>query len=204
MTIDEKVVTPPEEKILVNEIGEFAFASWVLSNRIENYLPEDMGNTRDYIFREILEEFESKPVKIFQIGAIETFKNDWRVGSGWSDIIFGEHIKKHGGILQVVDINLDHLANSVFAARCLGYKIQAQYGDAIDVIEQEDFDIYYLDGGNDPEETLDQFNRIKDKNCIIIVDDFEIKGTLLDRNKYNFVIHDVAHKVGTLDLRNTE
>jgi len=49
---------------------------------------------------------------------------------------------------------------------------------------------------------LDQFNKIKHKKCIIVVDDFSIKGTLLTELKeYQFRIEDVANGVGIIDLR---
>ena len=179
---------------------DYTFAFQVLFNGLENTI---FGfQTRDYIFDWALNEFEQKPVKIFQIGAIETFRTEWRMGSGWSDIIFGKYIKQYGGKLTIADINLDHLCLSLAASNCFKYNIDIVYGDAIESIDNEDYDIYYLDGSNDPQETLDQFNKIKDKNCIVLVDDFSIKGTLLDTDKYNFKIHKVANVVATLDLRN--
>jgi len=181
-------------------LSDFMLAYNILFRDAKN----DLGGipTRDYIFDDILQKFHPNPVKIFQVGAIETFKAAWRVGSGWSDLIFGEYIKTHGGKLVVSDINLDHLANSVFAAQVLKYPINIVCGDAIDYINEEDYDIYYLDGSNDPRETLDQFNKIKDKKCIVVVDDFHIKGTLLLQvGKYGFKVEDVANGVGVLDLR---
>ena len=157
--------------------------------------------TRDYIFNWTLNEFCPNPVKIFQVGAIETFKMHWRIGSGWSDLIFGEYIKKYGGNLTIADINLDHLSHSAMASTSLKYPITMHYGDALNSISQEDHDIYYLDGSNDPQETLDQFNKIKHKRCIVLVDDFSIKGTLLTEAGYNFEVRDVANGVGILDLR---
>ena len=117
-------------------------------------------------------------------------------------MIFGEYIKKYGGNLTVVDIDLNHLANSVMASQALKYDINIIYGDAIKSIDNKEYDIYYLDGSNDPQETLDQFNKVKNKNCIILVDDFSIKGTLLTQTDYDFVVHSVANGVGVLDLRN--
>ncbi len=73
---------------------DYTFAFQVLFNGLENTI---FGfQTRDYIFDWALNEFEQKPVKIFQIGAIETFRTEWRMGSGWSDIIFGKYIKQYG------------------------------------------------------------------------------------------------------------
>ena len=158
--------------------------------------------TRDYIFEWALSQFNKKPVKVFQIGAIETFRTEWRIGSGWSDIVFGKHIKKYGGKLSIVDINLDHLCLSIAASHSFGYDVDIIYGDAINSIDKDRYDIYYLDGSNDPQETLDQFNKIKNNKCIVLVDDFSIKGTLLTNTGFDFSVHSVANGVGVLDLRN--
>ena len=161
-------------------------------------------NTRDHIFSQVLKEFYPEPIRVFQVGAIETFKSEWRIGSGWSDLIFGAYINAHGGRLTLVDINLDHLANSTLASHALQYPVEIMLGDAIDAIGQGEYDIYYLDGGNDPQETLDQFNKIKDKKCVVLVDDFSIKGTLLSETDYDFTVHDAVNGFGVLDLRNQE
>lgn len=174
----------------------YDFAYNVLFNNFENTI---QYQTRDPVFYMAVNSFQKKPVKIFQIGAIETFNINWRVGSGWSDMIFGKYIKKYGGKLTIADINLDNLSHSYMAAKQLGYDIEVCYGDAMNYIQKEDYDIYYLDGSNDPQETLDQFNIVKNKNAIIIVDDFKIKGTLLDKSAFQIV--NVANEIGVLDLR---
>lgn len=177
---------------------EYDFAINMLSKKIENKLPDHPA--RDFIFEWALSQFKKKPVTIFQVGAIETFRIPWRLGSGWSDTIFGPYIAEYGGKLTIVDINLDNLSHSIFASTCLDYEINAVYGDAIDYIDDGRYDIYYLDGGNDPEETLDQFNRVKDKKSIIIVDDYSIKGTKLP-DDLDVVIYDIANQVGVIDMR---
>jgi len=45
--------------------------------------------------------------------------------------------KKHGGALLISDIDLDHLANSAFAAQLLQYPINIAHGDAIHYIERK-------------------------------------------------------------------
>ena len=180
---------------------DYSFAYRVLFQGLKNELTNNF-HTRDYIFHWALSQFKDQPVNIFQVGAIETFRNEWRMGSGWSDMIFGQHIKKNGGKITIADINLDHLCLSMVAASSFGYEVSIFYGDAINSIDEEDYDIYYLDGSNDPKETLSQFNKIKNKSCIVLVDDFSIKGTLLAQTDYKFVVHNVANGVAVLDLRN--
>jgi len=182
--------------MIENNVYDFAFN--VLFKKYDNYLPYE---TRDEIFHNVLKSFNEQPVKIFQVGCIETFNINWRIGSGWSDLIFGDYIKKHGGKLSLCDISLDNIAHSILAANKLGYNIEPCYGDAIGFIEQDVYDIYYLDGSNDPQETLDQFLKIKHNESVVIVDDFQIKGTLL--NNFDFEVFKIANGVGVLDLRSS-
>lgn len=182
---------------------DYSFAYKVLFQGLKNELDNNF-HTRDYIFRWALSQFKDQPVNIFQVGAIETFRNEWRMGSGWSDMIFGQYIKQNGGRLVIADINLDHLCLSLVASNSFGYNIGIHYGDAIHVIDKADYDIYYLDGSNDPDETLSQFNKIKNKNCMVLVDDFSIKGTLLAKTDHKFTVHNVANGVAVLDLRKPE
>lgn len=181
--------------MIENDVYDFAFN--VLFKEYDNYLPYE---TRDEIFHNILKTFNEQPLKIFQVGCIETFNINWRVGSGWSDLIFGDYIKKHGGELSLCDINLDNIAHSRLAAQQRGYDVEICYGDAISFIEQDVYDIYYLDGSNDPQETLDQFLKVKHNEAVFIVDDFKIKGTLL--KDFDFEVFRVANEVGVLNLRN--
>jgi len=179
---------------------EYQFASELLDGMVVNEISG--ADTRDFIFHSCLEKFNNQPVNIFQIGAIETFDVRWRVGSGWSDIIFGQYISKHGGKLTIVDININNLAHSSYAATKLNYEVDLVYGDAISHINDE-YNIYYLDGSNDPQETLDQYLKIKHVKSIVIVDDFKIKGTLLkkylEENNIAYTFYNVANEVITID-----
>ena len=184
--------------------GEFDYAYAVLSQQMDNDQFVDSNNnlTRDVIFGNILKHLNPNPLSIFQVGAIETFNSDWRIGSGWSDIIFGKYMKENGGELTVVDINLDHLANSSLAAHNLGYEVDLIYGDGAEHISKSGYnDVYYLDGGNHPEETLDQLNNITHGNCMVIVDDFSVKGTLLPKEVVDTAtIHNIALGVAIFEL----
>ena len=155
---------------------------------------------RDPIFRSVLSKFHKKPVRVFQVGAIETFSRDWRTFSGWSDIIWGEYIREYGGALTVADIDLDHLALSAFAANSLDYRIHLCFDDAINVILAAEYDIYYLDGSNDPQETLDQYEKIKHKDAVVIIDDYDIKGTLINEEEIKSMIkYNVFNGVTVID-----
>jgi len=157
---------------------------------------------RDDIFIDVLSKFKELPVKIFQVGAIETLDFRWHSGSGWSDIIFGSYVKKHGGKIKICDIDLNHIANSSFVAKNLDYEIVTELADAAEIIGQEEYDIYYLDGGNDPKETENQFNSITSKNCVVLIDDLFIKGTTL-REKIKFdLVYDIGNGFGIKYINN--
>ena len=182
------------------ETRPFDYAASIMhgirSSEIETF------KTRDNIFNEILSTFDGKPVRIYQVGAIETFSDKFRVFSGWSDLVWGKYIKEHGGELKIMDIDLDHLAHSAFAAQSLGYQVQLCYGDGAEEILSQDYDIYYLDGSNDPQETLDQYEKIKDKDAVVIIDDYDIKGTLINEDEIeNIVKHELFNGVTVIDQR---
>ena len=97
---------------------------------------------------------------------------------------------------------MNHLGHSLLAAQKLGYEVDLIYGDATDHIESRDYDIYYLDGSNDPKETLEQYVKIKDKQGIVIIDDYNIKGTLIDELKpKNFDYLEIFEGIAVIDTR---
>ena len=185
-------------------MSEFDFAFVVLSGVEKNDLHNDPVTIRDPIFKSVLSSFGGKPLNIFQVGAIESFNDKYRIGSGWADLMWGEYIRDNGGSLTIVDIDLDHLANSAFASSMLNYKVNITYGDAINSIG-EGYDIYYLDGSNDPDETLEQFKKIMHTDSVVMVDDYRIKGTslhpLVKVEGYKFDLYKNANHVGVIDLR---
>ena len=160
---------------------------------------------RDPIIKYVLQLFDKKPVKIFQVGAIESLQTMFRVGSGWSDTIFGAYIKEFGGSLTIADIDLDHLANSHLIGGAMGYKVTLQLGDAIESISN-DYDIYYLDGAEDPDQTLEQFKKIEQTKSIVLIDDIQSKAVSLTEylnfKNIEFKIHDVGNGgMMTIDMR---
>jgi hypothetical protein len=168
---------------------------------------DNSSTVRDRIFHEVLESFGGQPVNIFQVGAIESFALRFRVGSGWSDVTFGKYIREHGGSLDIVDIDLDHIANSALAAHTMKYSAELKYGDAIHHIK-EGYDIYYLDGADVPlgnAQTLEQFKKIENTKSVVLVDDITTKAVhlieYLKEKRISFVTHDVGNGMITIDLR---
>ncbi len=184
---------------------DFSYAESLLGGCVSNEFSHSA--MRDHIFKEVLGQFIPNAVTVFQVGAIETFETKFRSGSGWSDIIFGEYISAYGGLLKVVDINLDHIANSTYAALKMGYEISTSLGDAVEFIVPG-FDIYYLDGADEPlgnSQTLEQFKKIEGTDCVVFVDDVPTKGQLLlphlEEMGYHYDYHRVANGMLTIDMR---
>jgi len=169
---------------------------------------------RDTLFLSILESFNNKPVKVFQIGAIESLEDQFRIGSGWSDIFWGDYIKKYGGHLKIVDLDLNHLAHSSFVSQSLNYdNVDFVLSDGCDVLKSDttDYDIYYLDGADISQidnahlQTLEQFKAIEHTNSVVVVDDVPTKASALIEylNEKNtaYSNHDHANGMLTIDLR---
>jgi hypothetical protein len=170
---------------------------------------------RDSLFRSILESFNGKPINVFQVGAIESLETEFRIGSGWSELFWGEYINKNGGSLHVCDINMNHIAHSNFAASKLGYKANFYINDAtaclkelfVDRHDFPPFDIYYLDGADEPlgnQQTLDQFKIIEKHKALVLVDDVPTKGQLILEylDNHSIVKHyELGNGMMTIDLR---
>ena len=197
----------PERKLPKEANMNFEFAVALLQGET-NIKMNTYVKLRDPVLQYVLSLFNDQPVKIFQVGAIESLQTQFRWGSGWSDTIFGGYIKQFGGSLTIVDIDLDHLANSCFMSERLGYPINIQLGDAIHSISS-DYDIYYLDGADGDVgdmQTLQQFKQIEHTSSVVLVDDITSKAVslvkYLESKNIDFNIHDVGNQgMITIDMR---
>lgn len=170
---------------------------------------------RDVVFKEILDSFKGKPIEVFQVGAIESMEDQFRLGSGWSDVFWGNYIKQNGGKLVVVDIDINHIANSNFLAQNLGYEVHLHVADAAKVIK-EGFDVYYLDGADISyaedahDQTLSQFKTIENTRSVVLVDDVPTKArkikdyVIANAIKKDWIIKEYSCGNGmmTIDMRN--
>ena len=144
-----------------------------------------LGGRDDY-FRQILLSFYPNELSILQIGAIEEKKRAWRHGSGWSDIFFASYIETCGGSLDVVDFDADHLKNSESLISDFNIDFSVNLSEASKFISSmnKSYDIVYLDAGNDPEETKNQYDLLdKESISLIMVDDEPLKGTTIQKHE---------------------
>ena len=156
---------------------------------------------RDSLFIEILSSFNKQPLNVVQIGAIEILEDRFRQFSGWSDGFWGSYIKYYGGSLTICDIDFTHLKNSITLSGGLGYEAKTLLVDGFTLLQdiknlpQNKYpNLIYLDGSNDPQETKNQFDLCNTDYAKVIVDDFKIKGTLLNQDDWD--IRYIANEVG--------
>ena len=152
---------------------------------------------RDSLFTHTMNgnHFNFSSLNILQIGAIEEPTLRFKLGSGWSDIVFASYINLFGGKLTVVDINEEHLNNSKIVLNDFNIVYDLVLSDASDHIKKnKPYDVVYLDGGNDPKETEHQYNLLdKDSTSLIIIDDFKLKGnTIKFDERYSGQVHFVT------------
>lgn len=177
--------------------------------------PEHRELARDELFLQVLESFNKKPVKIFQVGAIESLSTQFRIGSGWSELLWWDYLEANGGGLTVVDINLNHIAHSSWLhentlIETADTEVVYICGDAHKHIS-EGYDIYYLDGADinqSPDahiQTLNQFIKIEHTKSVVIVDDVPTKAQelikYLDSKDILYTHHDHANGMIKIDMR---
>lgn len=143
---------------------------------------QGLGN-RDPIFREVLSYFGRRPIDILEIGCMRS--KDERASGGWSTFFMAEYVKEHGGSLTIVDTNLQSLENCAellgdFYTESNGYQTTgAEYIKS----NNETWDLAILDGSDNPNDMLEEFELLIGRAEYIYCDDFSTKGILL-RDKY--------------------
>ncbi len=141
---------------------------------------EGKGN-RDSIFRDILAKFNNQPINVLEIGAMRD--PNGRSGDGFSSFFFAEYIKTYGGKLIVCDIDPNAIACCATLIGDYYNLIEYYVCSGIDCLKanQQHFDLILLDGSDNPNEMLEEYELCRAK--YIICDDFSTKGLLL-RQKY--------------------
>lgn len=143
-------------------------------------------NDRDKVFNNILDSLNKKPVNILEIGAARSLDTSAKGGDGWSSLFWAEYIACYGGSLTIVDINDDNLNNcKTLLSHYTNIDIKFICGDGLNYIN-DSYDIIYLDGSDDPQEMVNQFNKIDRTKSIILCDDFHGKGVTLRKIHKDF------------------
>jgi hypothetical protein len=148
-------------------------------------------NAREGAFKKVLQLIGENPLIALEIGATgHDFDNGGMHGMGWSSFYWCEHILKYGGRLDIVDIEPKTINKSKEILSDFLDKIEINHfiDNGINKISEE-YNFIYIDGADNPQEALDQFNKINRKNTIILCDDFHhIKGSLIRKHHPDFAI----------------
>jgi hypothetical protein len=135
-------------------------------------------SARDEVFNDALSYLSNGPASILEIGCLRDLNS--RAGDGWSTLHWANYVEKHGGFFDFCDINK---ASVDLCCELIREEFDINFqGHAIDGINLIDGDLnfIYLDGGDCPRETLNQFEKCNLKTQVILIDDFHTKGVLVD------------------------
>lgn len=153
------------------------------------FFKNSVGN-RDTIFNYVLEKFYNRPISILEIGCSRNLDAGSRMGDGWSSLHFYDYISANGGKLDIVDLDPGAIENCKLLLGShpdypKNVKFHVDYG--INLINKE-YDLIYLDGGDNPNEMIEEYELIQkvSPNSIILCDDFHSKGSLLRQKYSNF------------------
>jgi predicted O-methyltransferase YrrM len=137
-------------------------------------------SARDEVFNDALALLSNKPAKILEIGCLRDLNS--RAGDGWSTLHWANYVEKNGGRLVFCDINAESVDLCLDLIRNNFSEIE-HVGKAIDGIGwiSDHFNFIYLDGSDNPTETLNQFEKCKTDSQIVLIDDFHTKGVLVDQ-----------------------
>ena len=160
-----------------------------------NFWRNSKGN-RDIVFNDVFSIFFERPITILEIGVSRNLYPSVRGSDGWSSLYFADYIKKFGGKLISVDLDPIAIANCKILClepdRDIIHEYYCEYGTSI--LKQkhnEHINLIYLDGGDDPQEMLEEYEIIDSRINIPIVlcDDFHQKGEIVRQKYPNYFLY---------------
>ena len=133
----------------------------------------------------VLDYFNKRPINIIEIGCARNLDINSRQSDGWSTCFWADYVNATSGWLEVYDTNEESLKNCKQIVNC--WMAKPDFDHSYDIKfycenckDFEDVELVFLDGGDDPNETLDQFNKCKKAETeVILIDDFHTKGRLV-------------------------
>lgn len=148
-----------------------------LKNDYFKYFHETKG-LRDTFFRSLLSSYYNKSINVLELGTSRDIRNDARNGDGWSTLWWLTHVLCFGGHITAIDLSAESIDNC--------QKLTEHYEEYITYLVdngekylEDKFDIIYLDGSDDPNDMLRQFETCLNFNAAICMDDFNSKGVLV-------------------------
>lgn len=144
------------------------------------------ASPRQFVFEKALNLLQEKPAKILEIGTIRDLDLKAKDGDGYSTLFWCEYVKKHGGSITIIDISNEAIENCKIVTSDFVNDIDIKYvvDDGIKYID-DSFDLIYLDGSDDNNQMIQQFEKCDRKKSFILCDDAN-KGGKCDllRSKY--------------------
>lgn len=153
------------------------------------WFKDGYGN-RDTIFKEVLSYFDNKPIKVLEIGTMRSLNE--RSSGGASTFFWAEYIKANGGELHICDSNMPALEFCHSALSEFYDKVKYYINTGVGMLNSAnnakmEWDIVYLDGGDNPREMVDEFPICHSK--YILCDDFSTKGSMLRKIYPNYRLY---------------
>ncbi len=149
---------------------------------------------RQFVFEKALSLLNQRPANILEIGSIRDLSLQAKDGDGYSTLFWCEYVQKYGGSITVVDISQHSIDNCKTVTSDFSNKIDIKYfiQDGYPLIN-DSFDLIYLDGSDDNNEMIKQFEKCNRQKSLIVCDDANRGGKCdLLRQKYpNYELFDV-------------
>lgn len=155
------------------------------------------GN-RDTAINFVLNLFKNKSIGILEVGTTRNLDPYSRQADGWATAHFLNYINSYGGGLIITDISEESLANCQTLISEFDVAFEGKLKDKVLVLKntgekvlseakekggiEEICELVYLDGGDDPQEMVREFELIS-RRVVVFCDDFHKKGEAL-RLKY--------------------
>lgn len=157
---------------------------------MDNYYKafKEIKGNRDIVFETVLDYFNKRPIEILEIGCARNLDISSRQSDGWSTCFWANYICENGGYLISFDINKESTENCKQLISTWLEKPSFDHSYDIEILNEEcifdsssEYDLVFLDGGDDPNETLKQWEVCKFDLSVeaILIDDFHTKGRLI-------------------------
>lgn len=157
-------------------------------NKYYQYFNSSKGN-RDPIFQDVLRIFDGRPISILEIGAARSLDFYNRQGDGWSSYHYYDYINKNGGVLSICDIDANALNTCKELFEGLNVEnVRFINGDGLKKIN-DSYDLIYLDGGDDPNDMVQQLNLIDFSKQVVLCDDYHTKGSYAKKTHTNSILY---------------
>jgi predicted O-methyltransferase YrrM len=161
-------------------------------NKYYKYFTETLNTqpSRDPIFLNILSKFDKKSISILEIGCSRSLSDQSRFGDGWSSLFWAKYIMENGGLLKSCDIDIESINNVKILLENVPINFSTIVQNGSDLLKEDNnYDLIYLDGSDDPQQMLDQIKLCNLNNSYVFCDDFHTKGILVTEKYSNYILY---------------